>query len=93
VIGKVRGLFSWLPTGEILPGMTDDEHDEMGRAWSSRSGCSPTCSASANDRQSAADGNVPVPAPTLRRIKLLHEMPSPSSDWTARQPHARGWLG
>ena len=27
------------------------------------------------------------------RIKLLHEMPSPSSDWTARQPHARGWLG
>jgi len=27
------------------------------------------------------------------RIKLLHETPSPSSDWTARQPHARGWLG
>ena len=26
-----------------------------------------------------------------RRIKLLHEMPSPSSDWTARQPHAR-WV-
>jgi serine/threonine protein kinase len=24
---------------------------------------------------------------------LLHEMPSPSSDWTVRQPHARGWLG
>jgi hypothetical protein len=64
VIGKVRGLFSWLPTGEILPGMTDDEHDEMGRAWSSRSGCLPTCSAPANDRQSAADGNVFVPAPT-----------------------------
>jgi uncharacterized protein YerC len=28
-----------------------------------------------------------------RRVALLHEMPSPSSDWTARQPHARGWLG
>jgi hypothetical protein len=28
-----------------------------------------------------------------RKIKLLHETPSPSSDWTARQPHARGWLG
>jgi hypothetical protein len=28
-----------------------------------------------------------------RRVTLLHEMPSPSSDWTARQPHARGWLG
>jgi hypothetical protein len=27
------------------------------------------------------------------RIKLLHEMPSPSSDWAARQPLARGWLG
>jgi len=26
-----------------------------------------------------------------RRIKLLHELPSPSSDWTARQPHAR-WV-
>ena len=26
-------------------------------------------------------------------LNLLHEMPSPSSDWTARQPHARGWLG
>jgi hypothetical protein len=24
---------------------------------------------------------------------LLHEMPSPSSDWTVRQPHARGRLG
>ena len=28
-----------------------------------------------------------------RKIKLLHELPSPSSDWTARHPHARGWLG
>ena len=27
------------------------------------------------------------------QLILLHEMPSPSSDWTARQPHARGWLG
>jgi hypothetical protein len=26
-----------------------------------------------------------------RRIELLHERPSPSSDWTARQPHAR-WV-
>ena len=26
-----------------------------------------------------------------RRIKLLHELPSTSSDWTARQPHAR-WV-
>ena len=26
-------------------------------------------------------------------LNLLHETPSPSSDWTARQPHARGWLG
>src|SRR3954471_20924902 len=26
------------------------------------------------------------------RIKLLHETPSTSSDWTARQPHAPGWL-
>ena len=25
------------------------------------------------------------------RIELLHERPSPSSDWTARQPHAR-WV-
>jgi hypothetical protein len=23
----------------------------------------------------------------------LHEMPPTSSDWTARQPHAHGWLG
>jgi hypothetical protein len=28
-----------------------------------------------------------------RRMTLLHELSSPSSDWTARQPHARGWLG
>jgi hypothetical protein len=28
-----------------------------------------------------------------RRPSSLHEMPSESSDWTARQPHARGWLG
>jgi hypothetical protein len=34
----------------------------------------------------------PVRGPT-RTLTLLHEMPSPSSDWTARQPHARGWLG
>ena len=34
-----------------------------------------------------------VPGPAPRKIKLLHELPSPSSDWTARQPHARGWLG
>ena len=26
-----------------------------------------------------------------RRIKLLHELPSTSSDWTARQPHVR-WV-
>jgi hypothetical protein len=26
-------------------------------------------------------------------LTLLHETPSPSSDWTARQPYARGWLG
>jgi hypothetical protein len=26
-------------------------------------------------------------------LKQLHELPSKSSDWTARQPHARGWLG
>ena len=26
-------------------------------------------------------------------LEALHEMPSPSSDWAARQPHARGWLG
>jgi hypothetical protein len=26
-------------------------------------------------------------------LNLLYEMPSPSSDLTARQPHARGWLG
>ena len=25
-----------------------------------------------------------------RKLILLHELPSPSSDWTARQPHARG---
>ena len=32
---------------------------------------------------------------SVRRSKLtlLHETPSPSSIWTARQPHARGWLG
>ena len=29
----------------------------------------------------------------LRTLNLLHEMPSPSSDWTARQPHVHGWLG
>jgi len=28
-----------------------------------------------------------------RTVNVLHELPSPSSDWTARQPHARGWLG
>jgi hypothetical protein len=28
-----------------------------------------------------------------RRLSSLHELPSTSSDWTARQPHARGWLG
>ena len=27
------------------------------------------------------------------KLTTLHEMPSTSSDWTARQPHARGWLG
>ena len=26
-----------------------------------------------------------------RRIKMLHELPSTSSDWTARQPHVR-WV-
>ncbi|EUA20472.1 hypothetical protein I552_6792 [Mycobacterium xenopi 3993] len=40
---------------------------------------------------------VPELEPTCRSSALpfrqLHEMPSPSSDWTARQPHARGWLG
>jgi hypothetical protein len=32
----------------------------------------------------------PVPVGS-RRMKLLQEMSSPSSDWTARQPHAR-WV-
>ena len=27
------------------------------------------------------------------KLTTLHEMPSQSSDWAARQPHARGWLG
>jgi hypothetical protein len=44
-----------------------------------------------NGRESTVDGNVLVPAAAPRRIKLLHELPSPSSDWTARQPHAR-WV-
>jgi hypothetical protein len=44
----------------------------------------------ANGRESTADENVPVPGPP-RRLILLYEMPSPSSDWTARQPHAR-WV-
>jgi hypothetical protein len=35
--------------------------------------------------------NVPVPGPPPVESKLLHEMPSPSSDWTARQPHVR-WV-
>jgi hypothetical protein len=37
----------------------------------------------ATGRESTADENVPVPGPP-HRIKLLHEMSSPSSDWTAR---------
>src|SRR6185295_6411347 len=44
-----------------------------------------------NGRESTADDNVQVPGAAPRKIKVLHEMPSPSSDWTARQPHAR-WV-
>jgi hypothetical protein len=51
----------------------------------------PGRSGPANGRGSTADENVPVPGPPPRRIGLLHEMSSPSSDWTARQPHAR-WV-
>ena len=47
--------------------------------------------------QGVADEDVVVRrrmiVPPLVESSLLHEMPSPSSDWTARQPHARGWLG
>lgn len=33
-------------------------------------------------------------AKELRKVADTRaEMPSPSSDWMARQPHARGWLG
>ena len=34
-----------------------------------------------------------TPEEFTNAINSLHEMPSPSSDWAARQPHARGWLG
>jgi hypothetical protein len=47
----------------------------------------PGRSGSANGRESTADENLPVPG-RPRRLILLHELPSPSSDWTARQPHA-----
>ena len=41
-------------------------------------------------RWRASDPNMSA---SRSKLTLLHEMPSPSSDWTARQPHARGWLG
>ena len=34
-----------------------------------------------------------APSVASDKLKTLHEMPSQSSDWAARQPHARGWLG
>ena len=41
------------------------------------------------DRQSPPHGS----SVASHKLKTLHEMPLTSSDWTARQPHARGWLG
>ncbi len=34
-----------------------------------------------------------APSVASHKLNSLHEMPSPSSDWMAGQPHARGWLG
>jgi hypothetical protein len=50
-----------------------------------RQGNSMRCHPLASSRQ-----RVSPPPDT---VTLLHETPSPSSDWTVRQPHARGWLG
>jgi hypothetical protein len=46
----------------------------------------PGRSGPANGRESTADENVPVPGQPLVESSLLHELPSSSSDWTARQP-------
>lgn len=44
----------------------------------------------ADEAPDAEYGLLSVPC---RNLMLLHELPLPSSDLTARQPHARGWLG
>jgi hypothetical protein len=65
-----------------------DSSETAGSLWSAMTLPSSCCIL----LQQPPNGATRLQTDGCRSPTLLHETPSPSSDWTARQPHARGWL-